>query len=102
MNNTITLMEDTAIKDNVSLDSMIADKVAKGYKEINRVNHPAVGIIVTMVKQKSYKLVPQDYLQNPIDDAYDENSLTDEQQRELDMLSAKHYLEMQEMFNSLK
>ena len=44
-------MEDTAIRDNVSLDSMIAIKIAEGYKEVSRTNHPAVGKIVTMVRQ---------------------------------------------------
>lgn len=51
MKDTITLMEDTAIKEGISLDSMIKTKIAEGYKEVNRSNHPAVGKIITMKKQ---------------------------------------------------
>jgi hypothetical protein len=44
----ITITEDYALQLNVSIDSLIQDKEKKGFREVNRYTHPAVGLVVVL------------------------------------------------------
>jgi hypothetical protein len=44
----ITITEDYALQLNTSIDSLIQDKEKEGFREINRYNHPAVGLVVVL------------------------------------------------------
>lgn len=46
----ITITEDQALGQNVSLKSLIDIEIKKGYKIVNEYNHPAVGRVVVLEK----------------------------------------------------
>ena len=55
-NDDVSITEDRALSLNVSIDSLIQDKEKQGYREINRYQHPAVGLVVVM--RRDYSLAP--------------------------------------------
>ena len=55
-NDDYSITEDKALQLNVSIDSLIQDKEKQGYREINRYQHPAVGLVVVM--RPDYSLAP--------------------------------------------
>ena len=44
----ITITEDYALQLNVSIESLIQDEEKKGFREVNRYTHPAVGLVVIL------------------------------------------------------
>jgi hypothetical protein len=44
----ITITEDYALMLNTSIDFLIQEKEQEGFREINRYNHPAVGLVVVL------------------------------------------------------
>lgn len=44
----ITITEDYALQLNTSIDSLIQDEEKKGFREVSRYTHPAVGLVVVL------------------------------------------------------
>lgn len=55
-NDDVSITEDQALSLNVSMSSLIEEKYNKGFREIHRYQHPAVGLVVVM--RKDYSLAP--------------------------------------------
>jgi hypothetical protein len=56
MSDTITLTEDYCLSIDKPLCSLIEEMNNKGFREIHRYHHPAVGLVVVM--EKDYSLAP--------------------------------------------